>query len=1528
MNRLYTQSVASSILTETIMRVVDKRKALGYLMSGLPVDARTLQEVVESIRRQQTCFVSVVGAPTEQEEELKTWARANMLQPLEFGFGGDHAVRVRNDAPSDGLKLVVVWKEEERLHSLTRRGYVEIGPREVIETVCESRALTAPNEPQRSFWLALASSTLSPYVSLTGILEFHDQVCESDEGTTGEALRTKLTALDLLPDSLLLSGRWVKRDDIVRRLVKNAEMVERIQRADESDMKKLMQRLRERPDDPDIRAAYKAFSRISRGERQALKELDLAIAERLLSTSTKASTNRGSSGTTNGGVNTLRRFESLALAVAQLTCEGARDTVRDLMDLVEQELDSNEMSINESVSLNDIAVNVSYSSQMAAFIDQLVDIDRFGGTLSGEDATLTDVLDDFGRFKDKVEVLGDVEMTELEVYFRRIQEGIYPAFEGLPLLENYLKYREALVPYKHLLSMSPVAYLVSNPEIRDVARRAIEAYDRLINHLETSFAQVVRGSSRARIAYARFLEIDTLRIYGAETEVVLLPLHPLNLWKYVEYASLIADRGEELSDQEREILLEDVEDMPEPLLTFILPITDSQESLKLSFAKRFGALTLYLPRTTTTRDVQETTLTTAARKLAALYPFVKNDLRILLVDPESFQPARKCIFNLVEDGGFSHVTLIIVRIVSQRVPIVEKGFEVLFEEGRLSVEEWNLSSVDELAQRLSDRPVHIIGLTGVQEKGVDVIDSEGTRLHPLSLPHKIVVDPFDDMLRLEPRSMQPADDGPRHPFGSYHKLAAQLSGNPASEYAQRVEPSVTHLDAGKLLPWCQFLVSAGDLGELTRERDVIRLTSSSWGNSDVVFTLHRDRILRDIDESLRRLNYEPTEQGINRILDRLQRTGGDGLFTTISETEERGFSREKLRGQLAYAVALEWYRENIAGKQHTILSLDSYLARKWLLKRGDNKRSDFLSFRLDTDGGIIVDIIEVKGYKATSENEEIHDAHPSQQMMSVAKLLKVIFSDQGDLLVDRRREILRRQVFEALHDMESSDPAWVRLVDSVVDGEVSVKLNPLLIEVVFDENLSTEEVIYTSEDDVFVGPITRIRLGESVIQSYLGRIGARPTGGRVWQDGIPPRDSWDVSENDLIEKQHEEHDDKLASSTQFSQSNSHSTQVLDEDSHDSLRDTLGMGFEPDDEERTLIEQTARNIYRTLQDVGIQLMEPVDPGLADVGPSVIRFKIRLQVGERVANLKNRASDLMRELAVGKEPIVDNLPNTNYVYIDLPRPRRKSAFLRPVLEQYPMTVEGLTVPVGVTPDGKIHAVDLTKLPHMLVGGTTGSGKTMFLYSIIVSLAYRYGPQQVRMVLVDPKQTDFVFFDDLPHLDGGGVLTEPEEAINVLMDLIKNELSSRTQRLKETRARSLETYNARFPTNPLPPIVVIIDEFADLIDVMDKRERSEFEYSIKRLAQRARNVGIHLILATQRPTTEVVTGNLKTNLPCRVSFRLASYVDSRTILDRGGAEHLLGLGDMLLSWNGEIHRLQGLFIPDDDMEALLLRCRREVS
>ena len=304
---------------------------------------------------------------------------------------------------------------------------------------------------------------------------------------------------------------------------------------------------------------------------------------------------------------------------------------------------------------------------------------------------------------------------------------------------------------------------------------------------------------------------------------------------------------------------------------------------------------------------------------------------------------------------------------------------------------------------------------------------------------------------------------------------------------------------------------------------------------------------------------------------------------------------------------------------------------------------------------------------------------------------------------------------------------------------------------------------------------------------------------------------------------------------------------------------------------------------------------IEANLAEilVGPTVIQFRIQLAPGIKVNKVAALANDIALAMAVPSLRIEAPIPGKPYVGIEIPNPKRRGIPLRTVIadDVYQDTDLALPLPFGVAVNGESVIVGLEELPHLLVAGTTGSGKSVFVNSCIVGLCSMRTPQELRMVLVDPKRVEMAIYENLPHLLTPPV-TDAKKAVHVLAWAIR-EMEKRYTTFAKARVRNLEGFNEKvLPKDKLPHIVIVVDELADLMMTAPK----EVEEYICRLAQMARATGIHLMLATQRPSVNVITGLIKANIPARVAFTLPSNADSRTIIDCAGAEKLLGKGDML--------------------------------
>lgn len=325
-----------------------------------------------------------------------------------------------------------------------------------------------------------------------------------------------------------------------------------------------------------------------------------------------------------------------------------------------------------------------------------------------------------------------------------------------------------------------------------------------------------------------------------------------------------------------------------------------------------------------------------------------------------------------------------------------------------------------------------------------------------------------------------------------------------------------------------------------------------------------------------------------------------------------------------------------------------------------------------------------------------------------------------------------------------------------------------------------------------------------------------------------------------------------------------------------------------------------------------------------GPTVTRYEIEPAPGVKVSRIVNLADDIALKLAASGVRIEAPIPGKAAIGIEVPNKETASVPLRDVLESEPFqkAVSPLTVALGMDIAGLPIISDLAKMPHVLVAGATGSGKSVCINTLITSILFKSTPEQVKFILIDPKVVELSNYNGIPHLMTA-VVTDPKRAASTLRWAVQ-EMERRYALFAAATVRDVGRYNELNPENILPLIVIIIDELADLMMVSPV----DVEDAICRLAQMARAAGLHLVLATQRPSVDVITGTIKANIPSRISFAVSSQVDSRTILDMAGAEKLIGKGDMLFSPQGTNKpiRVQGAFISDNEVEELISFIRKQ--
>lgn len=448
-----------------------------------------------------------------------------------------------------------------------------------------------------------------------------------------------------------------------------------------------------------------------------------------------------------------------------------------------------------------------------------------------------------------------------------------------------------------------------------------------------------------------------------------------------------------------------------------------------------------------------------------------------------------------------------------------------------------------------------------------------------------------------------------------------------------------------------------------------------------------------------------------------------------------------------------------------------------------------------------------------------------------------------------------------------------------------------------------------SNDDIV--PLTR----ETKKQHLFGGIGSM--GAKQSKEAMGSREEMqpDVIENNLFKQEEEQKQDKTKEVLQLE----HAMVVEDEHYEYPPVELLA---KPSKKAlkggAKALTDTATKLQKTLYSFGVSAkVENVS-----VGPAITRYELKPAEGVRVSKIANLADDIALNLAAETIRIEAPIPGKQAVGIEVPNKEKEAVHLREVLESdnFNESESKLTVALGKDVAGNIQLADIAKMPHVLIAGSTGSGKSVCINTIITSIIYKSKPSEVKMVMVDPKVVELSVYNGIPHLLIP-VVTDPKKAAGALAWAVQ-EMDNRYNLFAQKGVRDLKGYNKAIEkeegAGKLPQIVIIVDELADLMMVAAK----DVEESICRLAQKARAAGMHLVIATQRPSVDVITGLIKANVPSRIAFAVSSQVDSRTILDSVGAEKLLGKGDMLFFPAGAPKpvRVQGAFVSDDEVEKIV--------
>ena len=1503
-----------------------QRRAFGILVRDMPdYDPRALLVSLGEGKRQGVALrIAMPGFELAQVKALKDTARRAGFDDDVFVTTVEGAERWRNDPAIEDTIVVVTPRELPKLHSLNR--FETLSSEELFRQICqEALVALGVNEAQRQLWKALLHKELMKVIPLDGLLAYYAEIraCKPTEIPTRS--RDLLYFLGFLPDPDLFTQPTAAH--IARRLRENQRVVDQVEVLSRADRQRISRSLAARAGKRGSESLQEIYQKVMAFYREQdvakLRELTLRDVQRLL----RAKQERPQNGddpddpSIDNGESAPRLETRPTVRALDLLLKGDEETLRQLAEVVRKTVEA-EDGDDDGAEARDpetgAALDVHATHPFQRLIERYVSPDRWGGVVDSPAATLDEALalldkaefrpfepdgDDWALRRTLTQMVEDLELDP----------GLLSAYDEIS------SSRRKLAADVRALLLHPLVQINSSREYFADAERYLGAYKRFVEGLKQSYEAIAEVAPEGvEVLCSQVLALDTIVLRTpAGLKAVLSPLHPLHLWKFIELSRQLRIQAGPLTEPEKVLLRSRVDELPNFVTTLylsnyitgtgarVLPEAGARGAIPFfeEFAHQYGG-----------RDGLPE-FNRLLEKFCVLYPHARIGLRVAFIDPPDVDFLLRELVKMTERGRGEiegvHARLFFTGREHASVAALGGGAED--EEGAerfrgvATLSRFTLEVHDRpvtpatLADELSSHPAHVaVYFDPSTAKTHRFARAPSLTVHPLCLPMQFSYDRITKSVRVVPA----ADGGI---FADHNDLRNRLSHHlTGSFFGVTADLHAERRDLARLAEGCTWLVIADRAQEGALSFGVPRVSLQRCGKRDLAVYAHGlQKFVTEFDRQLRRCNYTPSRQAVERLIGDLGMLLSDGLLALVAQGPAGpALDERRTQGLVGVLVTSAWYRARHS--RSLLVSIDSPDARRWLELVDDGSRADLFGVVDESDGSAVIDLIEVKTYQHPEQAYRISGGEISgdavDQILNTARIVDEIFQldPQRERVVSpQRREVLRQQLFRECFFEGRSDADkqhWSRRLNEIFALDVKIHVRLSLVVVGLTQARASTERHYKAQGR----DLRLVELTEDEVRRHVSDVPSPNDG-----SGEPPPAPNAPDDRDDVPIAAPSDSDALCP-------------LISPDAAEASAPSPAPspGAAPtegdvDAEERALITKQAGDLKRILRDHSIAVQE-LDPNRAQVGPSVIRYRVRLKSGAKVATLRSRAEDIGRELACRSTPLIDNIAGENYVGIDLERPRRRIIPLFPAIEALP-TPNGLALPVavGMTPDGTDVQLDLVQLPHLLVAGSTMSGKTVFLHALLLSLIAKLPPERLELLIIDPKATDFVLYNGLPYLRGARVFTEAEDAIDQLRRLTGDDLRARTQVLQQARFPNISEYNAANPRSPLKPIVVVIDEFADLIAVLPKRERGDFEREINRLAQRARSVGIHLVLATQRPTTDIVTGLLKANMPCRISFRLPQRVDSQTILDQSGAENLFGRGDMLLLQNDRVTRLQGYYM-----------------
>lgn len=1518
------------LLTNVIIQAVtEKEKSDSFGVSIMNLPELDYSVFAQGIKQNKQLELYFLGFQAERVHALKK--ELPVVENVEYFFTVEEAETSRNTGNEQVFRVHIIKNQElEKISSL--RWYDMIGMDEIYKKSCKyvAKNLTKSNESILNLLKALGRQDIRSLLNFERVISYLEAILAAPPEQLPYAIANNLYMLGLLASSSFGAGAPTV-DTFRIQIKKNHELVSRISGLEQKERQNITNYAANHPDNSLVKQILNYYQTRN---IELLKLMDIDEVEVCLKS---AVTPRTKSGTSIPGNGNKERPLNATTATAKLVFDNNTEQIESIIEEVNKavkERSETDKTDTITIPIGDTRLKIEVEP-VTENISSTASTDAYwGGILYANVKNPKDALSDFEKYD--FDPFDNKYIDERVFdYLNRAKKYIQNSGAADDILSAFMGFyekRQALLQYRERLQDIPMLQVIN--KYSDFAEY-LSLYERLLDAIKTNFSVLWdEDSIGARDIVNTIISLDFVYVLGGENDhAILTPLNPLYLWKYVMLAQEMLEEGSveegqerHLSDEDKSFIIRKAEDIPDPLTLILVPNSIAESSECLPIAGRIGCLPVYSTKpqinegNTGMDAVQQGII-----RYMCLYPHSSMLLRITFINPPTVEAVIGMLKKLDRDKEFSAygsvgIDLTIYRTKEASTDWVELKDKSLNDGILAKVKgkrtgNFNLSivdkklSYDEIISRLN-KEQHLLVVFDPNEKYVDLArNSKQIHIHPLCVPKVYEYNRIQGSVKI-----RPANEGGI--FADYAGILEKLREQPSS-FGHRsafVNSPLKEETYKQLLGRADWLMI---LDENLKSWDVSLRSASEklyYKSSDQrsigIYSKNSGKFVLGYNQLIASLgNYIPSLEGVKDIIEAIRNINDDGLLSIASHSTNSIFDRSHGKGSLGLALAALNYKQSFPDA--LLVGLDTQLAREWLSDREDGRLPDLIGLRFAEEDRVPqVDIIEVKTYADYSINQEVISGDAVEQTLVLQELLREMFGHIEKITTVSRREILREQVFECLfHSDLSPDEKYEQSqwLNKLFAGEYAFDLTKIICHVDFEKNKSSHDK-YHGDGDIAHEQFTLIKLGCEKIQDLLNK------------SSVPQAESFKLSP---ISTSEEEVKAQEISSTGNIENNKNIEQKpIQPFAHDMGEESDEESAEPEEKVNKFsieIEEKCSRLNLILKGYGIKT-NPVDANLVQQAACFTRFKIELRPGETIKKLMDKSQDIARELEAYGEIFIDNVKGTRYVGMDVPF--NSAGQTLELLENIHLLDKGegnLDILAGQAPDGTYQIIDLAKAPHMLVAGTTGSGKTVFLYSIIVSLLYKKKADSLELLIVDPKQTDFHFFERILNLRGGKVLIDAYEALAALTEINNVEKEYRTQLIRSANCRDIDSYNAKNPDKPMKRLVIVIDEYADLVqaaELQGKDVRRSFETNLCMLAQRVRNLGIHLVIATQQPRATIVTSSLKAVLPYRTSFRLPSHVDSQTILDRAGAEDLLGKGDMLLMTDSDLLRMQGFYISEEQL------------